>query len=392
MIDYSSHLQQLLSSQVDGVKDSTYYLSVYQPNTGLSKNQVKPRIKSLVLGAIHDHQIMNQGVTNESFLLDSLYKKIDSLDELKRGLAVFAKFDLENGQIELKKPVVAVPLIKKPIKKVRLAHTFDLDQLISTVFADIDAIVVRLHRKSFQVYQFQDLQLKKIKHQENKFIGEKPDEYLEKYAPTGKRDGIYHSTGSDKYGRRIKKQNELFMHKLEDYLLDELELKFKFLVTFYSDYYDELIDSYRQKMTDRLGAHRVVLIDKILDSDEKVKGQMIGVWKDLTKKRKEKYARDLEEKYYGAKKGWNDVTKAARRGQVYQLFIKSDLIKPGYVSTQDQNLVYSYPAKNTMKVDNIAPWLVKSVKNQSGKVRVMDGEEYQDYPDVMAQLRYRLEE
>ncbi|MBD3250527.1 MAG: hypothetical protein GF381_03100 [Candidatus Pacebacteria bacterium] len=395
MIDYSSLIQQLLGLELEKPEEQMYFLSIYQPNTGLSKDQIKLRLKSQLLAAFHGQDNLAHDDRLEQELLEQISQEVDQLDGLKKGLAVFVKLDVKSGKkIKLQSPVFVVPLERTPKKEAQLSQSFDLDQLLLAAYSQLDALIINLHRKTFRIYHLLDSDLKLIKEQENEFIGEMPNEGLETHAPLDQQSGIYHGTGTNTHQRRLLKQNQLFMNQLEQYLVNqlgqELKTKFKYVLIFYSDYFQEVISGLGEAIRDRIGSQKLELIHKTLYNDQQVQEQAKKKFRQLQNARRQSLAADLKEKFYQVKKGWTNVTRAARNGQIRRLFIKPDTNKTGYIGPEQ--LIYTYPEKDTKQVKNLAAWLVSAVENQSGQVVVMKGQEYQDCPAVMAELRYQLDQ
>ena len=391
MIDYSPYLQLLLKQAEFDKHQDTYFLTVYQPNTGFDKQEMKLRLKSAILQEIKQRAATARAQNAKSEIIKPLNQLIEQLESLKRGVAVFAKFDLKRGkQVELRKPSTVVPLTTQPIREIKLGRTYDLDQLIHIAFADIDALVVNLHRQEFEIYQFHDSQLKQIYQDKNWYIREKPKHYLEKFGPTGKQDGIYHTTGSDKLDKTKQKENQTFMGWLQEYLLDEKEVNYKHLIVFYTTAFKDIIDELKQALHDRLSSDRVEFINKNLTRKKDVRENTIEVWRRMKQQTVKKKAAAIKEKYYHLKQDWNEVTRAARRGQIKTLYLKPDLDRAGYLV--GEKMLYSYPKVDSKQVNDLSSWLVKLVTQQGGEVVVLEGEEFEQYPDVMAELRFSLQE
>jgi hypothetical protein len=173
-------------------------------------------------------------------------------------------------------------------------------------------------------------------------------------------------------------------------LLKERDVNYKHLIVYYSDYFQDIIDGLRQPLVDRLGEEKVEMINKTMVRREDLKKMTVDTWEELKEERVKQQVKEIEDKYYGFKKDWDEVTEAVRQGQVKTLYLKPDLKRPGFLL--EDNLLYTWPMEDTQKVENLAPWLVKAVEDQNGRVIVLDQDEFEDYPEVMAELRYKIDQ
>lgn len=389
MIDYSAVVSELLAKQTGELTPQTMFLTIYLSNDSQSVNQLKLPLKSAIQQAFHQDEQTKHALRLEEQIIDPVLSELDKLDDLKQGVAVFIKFELIRDKKVKLEGVNLVPLESGVVDSTTLASAYNLDQLLLSVYQNERSVLVDLHRDEYQVYLFDEHQLEHVQQTENKFMEKVPDDYSDNFSPIDGKEALHYKTGTDVYQKRVIKQNELFLNQLEEYLLQEFNIKDRRLIVFYSDQFDEVIHSLREKLEDRLGEENVYLKNKTIRDEEQLRDEAIKLDKKLRKQAIDRTLESLKEDYYQVKTGWTDVTKAVRYGQVRQLFIKADVKKQGFIL--DEGLVFTYPAKGTHQVDNIAPWLIKSVVVQGGQVFAIDGEEYEDYPQVAARLRYKVD-
>lgn len=384
---YDQIIQKLLKQQTRLNRDDHYFLSVYLPNKDYDKERMRLETKSALLSLLHEYKATQQALHIESRLIEPVQSKIQDLTDLKHGVAIFAALKLKRDKLlQVVGKLRTIPLAKQPIKEIQISSTYDLDQLLAVANAKLDALVVNLHQKEFEVYELTGGSLNKTFVSENWYLREKPKHYLEKFGPTGKKNGIYHGTGSNKLERTFQKETQTFMNWLKEYLLEKRQQDYQQLIIFYTSNFQEIINGLRQALEDRLGAEQINLINKTLVRAQDIRDEVLQIWEDRYQQQKEKQVEEIAEEFHQLKTGWNQVTQASRLGQIQTLYIKPDLNRKGYVL--EENMLYSYPAKGTTQVNNLAPWLVTAVKQQDGEVVVLQGEEFDHYPDVMAAIRF----
>lgn len=386
MNQYQELAAQLLKYELDPQQDQVC-LSLYQPNKNYSKQQIFQQTKSLFLKALREDEELKH-VNNQAQLLDSIREKIMNLETLLNGIAAFMRLSVNGSRAKLINGLYLVPLGEKPVRDYFTGPRFDVDQLFMAANSTANALVVDLKRKECFIYAYFKGQFEQIDHLENEHIEEEADEYLQKFTPLKWGEGVIHSTGSDKFDRRMLKQNELFLQdvikKIKDY-----PYSFQHLLCFYTNSFSPFIGSYLEELDDDLFDSDLVMVEKNIKKRELFKKEAQKVLTKHINQKKLQIIEELEDDYYAVVENWKAIAEAVRNGQVRKLIIRPNLSLQGYV-TNDGLVYINQPEIEAKQVDNLIPWLVAAVTEQKGEVIVFTEDEFKGRPHKLAQLRYKL--
>lgn len=386
MNQYQELAAQLLKYELDPQQDQVC-LSLYQPNKNYSKQQIFQQTKSLFLKALREDDELKH-INNQAQLLDSIREKIMNLETLLNGIAAFMRLSFNGSKAKLINELYLVPLGEKPVRDYFTGPRFDVDQLFMAANSAANALVVDLKRKECFIYAYFKGQFEQIDILVNEHIEEEADEYLQKFTPLKWGEGVIHSTGSDKFDRRMLKQNELFLQdvikKIKDY-----PYSYKHLLYFYTNSFAPFIGSYLEELDDDLPDSDLVMVEKNIKKRELFKKEAQKVLTEYINQKKLQIIEELEDDYYAVVENWKAIAEAVRNGQVRKLIIRPNLSLQGYVT--DDGLVYiNQPEIEAKQVDNLIPWLVAAVTQQKGEVIVFAEDEFKGRPHKLAQLRYKL--
>ncbi len=386
MNQYQELAAQLLKYELDPQKNQIC-LSLYQPNKNYSKLQIFQQIKSLFLQALREDDELKH-INNQAHLLESIRNKIMNLDTLLNGLSIFMRLSVNGSQAKLINDIYLVPLGQKPVRDYFTGARFAVGQLFTAANSATNALVVDLKRKECFVYAYYQGQIEQIDHLKNDHIGEEADEYLQKFTPVKWGKGVLHSTGSDKFDRRMLKQNELFLQdvieKIKDY-----PYSYQYLLYFHTNSFAPFISNYFDELYNDLPETDLVIEKKNIKKRELFKKEAIKVLSEHIQQEKLKIINELEDDYYAVVENWEAIAEAVRNGQVRKLIIRPNLSLQGYV-THDGLVYINQPEVEAKQVDNLIPWMVAAVTDQKGQVIVFTEDEFIGRPHKLAQLRYKL--
>ncbi len=387
MDKYLNLAKQLLQYELDP-QDNQYCITLYQPNEGNSKKQIFQHIKSLLQQALKENKDLRHA-ENEHELLEEIREQILNLDSLLKGLAIFFRVTAEGSLLKLVEDKIhIIPVGEKPVREFYASQRYDVDQLFMIAHGITNGLVVDLKRKESFFYAYYQGELEKIDHMENDHIGEKEDEYLERFAPKRWGEGIIHSTGSDKFDRRMLKQNELFLQDLVQ-RIKEISYSFQHLVLFYTNLFEPFIENYLDELRTIFPDTHLVTVEKNIKKRQLFKKEALKVIDKHIQEHKLQILEELEDDYYSVVESWEDIAEAVRNGQVRKLLIRPNLSLKGYVAAD--NLLYvNQPEIEAQEVENLIPWLVAAVAKQDGEIVVFSEDEFEGRPHKMAQLRYKL--
>jgi hypothetical protein len=392
MSTYSTEITKLLDQEAEKIKSSVYFFSAYFPAKHYSKLQLRKRLKSLVLTTFRKHRSLKNFSRLHRRLVEKITHKINRIKELEKGLAIFVKFNArkqQKGRLEeiLDENVMIIPLTREPKKETYLGKIFDLDQLIWIDKTAIDALILNLNRQTCDFYTLEGDDFRKYTQLKNKFIKERENEYLEKFAPPS-RQGTYYSTGSDKTARAKLEENSKFISQIKEYLKTRrgLQVRFDYLIVFYSANFAGLIKAYERDIKTIFSSFTPIFVAKNIQNENQLKQEALNQIKKLQKTVYTDLLELAKENFNLYAQGWNKVAKADRLKKIDTLFIKPTVKKKGYLLNKE--FIYTYPVKDSRMVRNIAPWLVRNVVDASGRIVVIKDSSIMPNEEVVAKLRY----
>jgi hypothetical protein len=373
-------IQQLLEQS----SDKFYYVSLYLPINGITKLEIKKRLKSLLLTALRDSDTIGNYSRLHTKLLNNVLSLIESSDIEGKGLAIFSYFDPlehEKRDQEIKDKQTTIILLDQiPIAEYYTGNTFDIDQLVFLSHTP-KSLIVLLEANSAKLYSLHGSHAELISSLENDERYEKEKEYIHTYSPT-RGDQVFHGTGSSNLERLELQESREFLDKVEAFIFSTEIKDLDYLFVFHSKSITELLNDFRKSVISKIKVSEIVIEPHIF-RDGDVKDIIRKLVEEKQTGKIESRLDEAKEDFKRFSSGWKNVTRNARDGKVETLFIKPELKRAGYVS--GKSLPYTYPAKGSKLVNNISPFLVRNVVQSGGSVVVLDGNKE---TEIAAHLRY----
>lgn len=387
---YSETISKLLDSSQPRT-ESVYFLSAYLPKNNRNKAEVKKHIKSHLFEAFRNHPELKKDKDLRHEVIRAVQEKVDLLDALRRGLAIFVRIDLgelRGESVSLAGDNVEVlALNREPKREVRIEDTYDVDQLVWMNNIAAMALVISLRGKEARLYHVDLSGIEPERKEEVPVELEREPEYLEGYAPIDFRE-LYHGTGADKLSRMREMEREQLINDVKEVINSPaVPCKCEFLVIFASSAFSTLVSKLTNDATVAPRGTEVIVEHKNIEDEKELKVEAqkkIAQAQEGRKKRLLSRAQESPKQYV---EGWQNVADAAREGSIAALFVKPDLEMKGYVLDGEIPHLQKYPG--TRPVNNLAPWIVRRVVQTGGEVVVLRGSNNTDeVPDIAAFLRY----
>lgn len=205
----------------------------------------------------------------------------------------------------------------------------------------------------------------------SKYSNPEHNRYYEKFSMTDSKV-LRHGTGSEKYLRTVHSGWLLFVRNA----LKEIQRKFQpeSLDILFSQSFEPL----KKKLSGIIESevHSKNLDFNFLSSDTFLSSQSEEP-KNLAKSPK-KIKKNSRLNIQGA----HNVAKALRKGEVEKLIIDVNFESKGYITPDSK--CYTYPVKNSKKVDSIRPWILKSAVDTSADILITNS----DKGSIFATTRY----
>ncbi len=384
-----SKFDKIIDNLINKEDNKKKFLSLYFPINDYTKKQAQKRISSLVEKGFKNNKSLNNLSNLHSKVADNLAQEFINLKAVNKGVGIFAEFFVDTKNKGKKTEIEDVEIVtfaRSPKKKIFIGNIYDLDQLVWISNLEIDALVIDLHRKKCLIYLFEENDLELLTSIENEFIDFKEPETM--YKPPILADKIFYSPGSNKVEKEKQKENRFFLNAILEEIQENKQLrqKFRYLLLFYSERYSEFVNGF-SKHSGIKCSFKPITIKKHPGLQKKHKFEKI-VLRKIRKYQKQK-AKELfslaKEDYLHYKEGWKDVLKAANKGKIEHLFIQPYVKKQGYFKN---DLLYLNKQDKARKINNLGPWLVKSVIKKGGKIVIIKKDWFKEVPEVTAKLRF----
>lgn len=386
MLIYNEIIKKLLNKQAS--ESNTYLVTVYYPSGNFTKRQLKQRLRSLILAEFRSHQDLKKFKRLRQLIAERIEKELDLLPRLEKGIGVFVELTARpTSKKTIPDPKVKViSLLRTPDQEIYIGKSFDLDQLVWINNVPIAGLVLQLKRKNCDFYMVEGKQMKFLTKKENRFIGAEEKEYSQEFKPISPVE-VHHGSGEDKVGRRELAQNSYFLKDLTNFIkkLEVLKSGCDCMLIYYSSSFTELIEDLVQEITGVVN-FKLLLENKIvkdLKDTEKLNRAAL--------KKIKKFARDTEQELLEQARdsklyieNWEQVCQAAQRKRIETLFIKPTARREGYINSDQTPFIR--PSEESRSVNNIAPWIVRTVLGSGGKLVVM--RKLEEDLKISAKLRY----
>ncbi len=380
---YSELINKLLLEDQKKTASKRFLLSLYLD----VKNKPRSEVETLINSWLKKGFTSNYKLKGENRKRNKLHYSI--LDEMKKipdfesGLGIFVKFSLSHNKFETN----VINLHRTPENEVVIGKLYDVDQLIWLDSYSSESLVINLQPEYCRIFSLEASSMEKTEEIKSKISDKTEKEQRENYTPIFGESQIYHGTGEINMQRQKKQARKKLWDEVLERLRENFEegKKFKYIAVFYSPSYEFMSDDMEKRLR---GAF---LPDPILEpadiqNDNELKKTVLETLRKYEKKHMEDLYSFAKSKPSLFVEGWSDVTQASRMGKIDTLFIRPDVKKIGYLMNHD--LIYLHPVKNSRRVGNIAPWLVRGTLNKSGKVYVIKEDDSYLKEDVAAKLRF----
>jgi len=239
-----------------------------------------------------------------------------------------------------------------------------------------DTITVTIDPEQLICYSGKEVSLEKVIWKEkNIFSKPEDDEYIEVVNMSTQNKAI-HSTGSEKVERTFQSGLLLFVKNELERIEKQLNPQVVYL--YFSQSYEPLrkkIDALIEKSIASKKIHlEYISSDQFRHVDANLIKPSFGMIKELSKIKNNK----------SATSNLHEICKLIRQGNLDTLYLSSELNQSGYI-TPSANC-YTYPVKDSKKVDSIRPWLIKSALNISAKLIILNTQDIGS--EVLAIPRY----
>jgi hypothetical protein len=314
-----------------------------------------------------------------------ILKRFRSIPSFDKGLAIYTKFSKDkDGDID----VNIANLNHEPVDDVFVGKVYNIDQLLWIYNLNRELLIINVDEKEFDVYHLIGEKLEKLKTFENVFKETTKKEYQQMFTPVEGASKIVYGKGERKTERRLNRSLKHFFDWSFNNLLDEdffKEFDLKYLFLFHTSKFDDISKDMKDLIKQKIKLE-TIFISRINTESVNLKKKVVEEIDSIKKKKKIKLLENVKSVPERYAKGWKEVTDAARFGKIDTLFLKPKVRKKGYLTSRD--MIYTYPEKGSMMVDNIEPWLVMDTYNKSGEIRIVNREDDVFKSNILALLRY----
>lgn len=387
---YADLIDQLLEFQSDP-KGDEYFFSGYFNSEGLNRDALRQELKSKILTHLHRHDEVGEYSTIHNHVVTLVEDWVRDREDLPVGLGVFGMFNVEDDDKDLafddmRERFVVVPLASVPEEQMYVGRTFLLDQLIAMESVGQGVLVMSLDQQRCVISVLGRDSVRVLFVIENEEVVFEDRMYVERMGGSVK--GRYFGTGSQKPERVHEKFNKRFVKNVGEFLENEVGRlqQFGYLVVFYSKTMESVVDDLLQR--DSIGKAFSVLScqELLMPGDDRLVPEAHRIVEEHDRQEHVTQLEEAKEEFATFSTGWHDVSEAASQAKVDTLFVKSGVEQHGYIYAD--GLVSSYPVEGSQRIENLTPWLVRSVAMQGGDVVMFESDELGEDVDVAAKLRY----
>lgn len=367
-----NHINNLLDLESRFSSKDCYFLSFYLPVAGLNNKEIQKQVKSLLhegflkIGA--NQQIPEPFKKTKENLIPIFENKISQLSSPSKGLAGFMVFN-PNKKPNDENNEIIISTKKEPFREITIDKVFDLDQLVWLNYIETDTLFLSLNRNEAKFWAVDGSSANLIKQIKNKYLLKENKEHLQEFAPI-KGSPIIHGTGSNKPNIREEKRNEYFLDDLKELLKkDGLTTGHKYLIISFSNYFKNNLDQLVSDLKIIFPRMIITTTDKSLSDKNKIFKETQKIIKQITQETINKELAKAKENYNQYLDNFEEITRASRNKNIFKLFFKPDLEKPGWVENGEYIFIEKRPQGRRVK--NILPWLVRNVIESGGEIYLL---------------------
>jgi len=375
-------ITQLVEEKYYPPTGNTYLISLYIDTYNRPRSDVYTVLNSYLKKGFSSRKTLKREDIKRDEVQEKIERKLNMMKSFNRGLGIFVKFSLENSDIDVK--IYDSPI--QVINDVFVGKVYKVDQIVWTSNLITNSLVISIERQESSICELKEDFFTELEGFTNEYIDPEAKEYQEKFSPVGDAK-IVHGTGDIGKEREEKGENRRFFTDVYEAFKKSFPnlSEYEHVIVFHSDSYDPLVEEMEETFSNDYNIDLVfksVQMDEVEDLEIESK-KVIRNLKNEAKEEHLEISKSAQDVYA---EGWKEVADASRFRKIDTLYVKKGLKKAGYISHDD--LIYTYPVKDSEKVKDIAPWLFKNVLENSGKLTVFDEDSKKPNKSVAARLRF----
>lgn len=367
--------------------ENVWWISITVP-TGLSSEELLRHLRSKIPEVLEEKEIHSRVKQQLRTVIKTTHTYIrdyiSSTDT--NGFFTTIRFNLELLERSDKASVKNIldfhtfNLDSKPSFKVVLSHIPDLTFAINHFTSEKSHLILTVDPQESHLYKLhKDNLVSRIWRHVNKFIKPEHNRYYQKVSMT-RNQSIRHGTGAEKVTRVLNSGEKLFVSNE----LKEISKKYS------CNAFSILLSHKYSARKDLIASEAQELFP---DSQVQVLVGSSDGFSQLNRKSIIKYgiADNTDSDSIPSPSHPNSLTrlhsvsKALKNGRVDTLYLQPEITYEAFVHPNAES--FTYPVKDSRKVDSIRPWLIKSALTNSTKVAVISNNEEMQKP-VIATTRY----
>lgn len=362
-------IKKLLNLQSEALKKGLTCLTLYHTLNSLETVIAGKEIRSLVIEALRAEGIHEIGTKDIHLTIaDRVSWYLQRIKNYKPGVAVFMTFDLENfkeDDIIPDENLIIYTSLFSPVTKSFVDEIFDLSS-IWNMLIEVNDLVVNISYKDTKIYRFEDQKLDLIKTIENEILEKYEDRFTNIHVTSSSSSSnVPHSSGyaqekEDKITRKIV--NDMIAEVKN---ISNIPLSYDKLIVVYSpDFSDDspVIEDNLKHLAKHLITKQVNIdyekeasakINEIVSDylDQKITSEITEAKTDIT---------------LTLQQDWDNILEYIRNSNVHKLYLKEGSVASGYLL--DKSLPYSREETGSQHVEDVIPWIIKSVIESSGEI------------------------
>ncbi len=343
------------------MEDKEFLVTIYVPNSKKTTKQIAYIAKTEAQVVLRDNLKTKHLTRYHNAFSEIIFKEVNKLKDHKQGVAVFAKFYLDDEPSP--ENVIVTPLANRPKKSSYVGSIFDISQILLASEASSQTLVLNIHRKYSDIYILENDEFTPTASVENMFaVKKEPAEYKQQFNFTGGHE-LHHGTGTRTIENRNDQENLRFLNDMvtaTESLSPLRRNSLKNILIFYTSQFDNHIDRFSDELRRQFNNITVKSISKSITTPGQLEKLAREEINKISNEHKDSMLQQAKERHSLYTEDWDSVEQASKESRIENLFIK---------------------------VDNIVPKLVQRVIETGGKVILTSGFS-KNIPPVAAQLRY----
>jgi hypothetical protein len=384
MFQYSPTLLKFLNVQVDN--DSQYLLSIYIPTVNQTRINVNNHVKSLVQESFKNDIQLSPTLSLNNELIEEIRKKVHLINDMQKGLAILVNLSLFKEHIEINELNV-LPLIIKPTQEVFVGRYYKLDQLLLNENSKFRSLIIDISKTYCSIYEIANGKEVLLEKFEDEYRSEKESE-SSPYSAFSSSQKVFGGGEYHLLRREEDEKNDFILvirDKIKDKYLDQGN--YDFVVVSYSASFPKIIEN-KIKVSNN-DIPKYLFINK---SYENEKDLFKKVLEEINRYRENEYKKDLKiakENPNIFTDNINQIIKAAQLKMIDTLYMTTGNKYPGFIWNKDY--ISTEKVENSKPVDNIIPYLIRTVANSGGKILTFKAKAKEIGLTIATKLRYELD-